>query len=176
MEKKYMENELVRLRALEPEDIDILYKWENDSSIWHMSNTRTPFSRFTLEEFIESSRKDIYETKQQRFIIENSKKIPVGAIDLYDFDPYHLRAGIGILIHDCKYRNHGYACDALEALTNYALTSLGLKQLYVNIAADNIPSIRLFKKAGFVQTGIKKSWLKTTSGWKDEILLQRILA
>lgn len=165
----------ITLRPLEPEDIDILYKWENDMELWEISNTRSPFSKYILSEYIKNSFKDIYETKQLRFIIENDKNDPVGAIDLFDFDPYHLRAGVGILVHSLKERNRGIASDALVALTNYVTEVLGLKQLYANIAEDNIVSIILFEKAGFEKAGVKKSWLKTPSGWKDEILYQKIL-
>ncbi|MCA1761137.1 MAG: GNAT family N-acetyltransferase, partial [Bacteroidales bacterium] len=136
---------------------------------------RTPYSKYVLAEYIKNSVKDIYETKQLRLIIENWERHPVGAVDLFDFDPYHQRAGVGILIHSSEDRNRGYATDTLEALSEYAIQGLGLKQLYANIAADNHQSIHLFEKAGFVTTGIKKDWLKTISGWKDEILYQKFL-
>lgn len=165
----------ISLRPLETEDIELLYQWENNMEIWNVSNTRTPFSKYILAEYIKESVKDIYETKQLRLIIQNENLEPVGAVDLFDFDPYHMRAGIGILIHDAKNRNHGYATDALNAIFNYALQVLGLKQLYANISAKNEVSIHLFEKAGFEKTGTKKNWLKTLSGWDDEILLQRML-
>lgn len=164
------------LRPPEPDDIDLLYQWENDMEIWEVSNSRTPFSKYILAEYIKNSGKDIYETKQLRLIIESPGKRPVGAIDLFDFEPYHQRAGVGILIHRAEDRRRGYATDALAALENYSLHFLGLKQLYANIAADNTHSIRLFEKAGFTRTGTKKSWLKTAAGWKDELLYQKLLA
>lgn len=173
--KQLLQYGKILLRPLEPEDIDLLYHWENDMRVWEVSNTHTPFSKYILKEYILNSVKDIYETKQLRLIIENWEKCAVGVVDLFDFDPYHQRAGVGILIHDIEDRNRGFASDALEALTEYVVNSLGLKQLYANIAADNTNSIRLFKNAGFVQAGVKKSWLKTATGWKDEILFQKIL-
>jgi diamine N-acetyltransferase len=163
------------LRPIEPEDIDLLYKWENDIAIWEVSNTRTPFSRHVLAQYLREAAKDIYETKQLRLIIENENGEPVGAVDLFDFEPYHLRAGVGILIHNKTDRNKGYATDALQALSNYAFEILGLKQLFANITSDNTGSISLFEKAGFVQVGVKKEWIKTVSGWKDEVLLQKFL-
>ena len=66
-----LETDSVRLRALEPEDIDVLYKWENDTRIWKMSNTVAPFSKYVLRRFIEDQKYDIYETKQLRMIIES---------------------------------------------------------------------------------------------------------
>lgn len=168
-------NGKIILRSLEPEDIELLYQWENNMEIWNVSNTKTPFSKYILAEYIKESGKDIYETKQLRLIIQNENSEPVGAVDLFDFDPYHMRAGIGILIHKEENRNHGYATDALNAIFGYALESLGLKQLYANIAAKNEASIHLFEKVGFEKVGTKKNWLKTITGWEDEILLQKML-
>ena len=165
----------ISLRPLETEDIELLYQWENNMKIWNVSNTRTPFSKYILAEYIKESFKDIYETKQLRLIIQNENLDPVGAVDLFDFDPYHMRAGIGILIHDAKNRNHGYATDALNVIFSYALEVLGLKQLYANISAKNVVSIHLFEKAGFEKTGAKKNWLKTVKGWEDEVFLQKML-
>jgi len=165
----------IKLRPIEPEDIELLYQWENNMEIWKVSNTRTPFSRYILAEYLKDSVKDIYETKQLRLIIENENLEPVGAVDLFDFEPFHMRAGIGILIHSAENRNHGYGSDALNAIFGYTLEVLGLKQLYANIALKNEVSIHLFWKAGFTQTGIKKNWLKTVTGWEDEVFMQKML-
>lgn len=165
----------IKLRPLEPEDIDLLYDWENNMAIWEVSNTKTPFSRHILAQYLADSKQDIYALKQLRLIIQNESDKAIGAIDLFDFEPYHLRAGIGILIHDKEQRKKGFAGDTLEAISVYALEVLGLKQLYANIAADNSESIHLFEKAGFEMVGRKKDWLKSLYGWKDELLYQKIL-
>lgn len=165
----------ISLRPLEPEDIELLYQWENNIEIWEVSNTKTPFSKHILAQYILESAKDIYETKQLRLIIQNEELKPVGAIDMFDFEPYHLRAGIGILIHNNQDKNKGYASSALKALSKYSFEILGLKQLYANISADNPVSIKLFEKCGFKEIGTKKDWIKTSSGWKDEILFQKML-
>lgn len=174
-----MKNQLsygkISLRPLEPEDLELLYQWENNIEIWEASNTKTPFSKHILAQYLKESAKDIYETKQLRLIIQNDKIEPIGAVDLFDFEPYHLRAGVGILIHNKTDMNQGYATDALKALCNYSIEILGLKQLYANIASDNSASIRLFEKSGFNKVGTKRNWLKTTTGWKDEVLYQKML-
>ena len=166
----------ISLRPLEPEDIDLLYQWENNIEIWEVSNTKTPFSKHILVQYLMDAAKDIYETKQLRLVIQNEKTEAVGAIDLFDFEPYHLRAGVGIIVHNKTDRNKGYASDALKALFQYSFEVLGLKQLYANITSDNKNSINLFEKSGFVKIGTKKDWVKTPSGWKDEILFQKMLA
>ena len=159
-------------------DIDLLFQWENDKKNWQVSNTLVPFSRYILKKYIENSAKDIYEMKQQRFIIDVETRpgvfISVGTIDLFDFDPFHLRAGVGILIAAKENRRKGYAETALKELIRYAFETLQLSQLYCNICTDNKASLRLFQKSGFELAGIKKKWIKTLKGYKDEALLQLI--
>jgi diamine N-acetyltransferase len=172
---EYLKYGKIILRPLEPEDIGLLYEWENNMEIWEVSNTKAPFSKHILAQYIENSVHDFYTTKQLRLIIETDEKKPVGAIDLFDFDPYHQRAGIGILIHKHEDRNKGYATDALQALINYSIVVLGLHQLYANISADNETSLHLFHNLGFTISGEKKDWLRTQSGWKNELILQKML-
>lgn len=168
-------NDKVSLRALEPIDLELLYSWENNTEIWCLSNTFTPFSKYTLMKYIEESGEDIYKTKQLRLIIENIKtKKAVGAIDLFDIDFHNQRAGVGILINNLKDRQKGMASASLDILINYSFAKLGLHQLYCNIDSENIDSLNLFKKKGFKVIGIKKDWIKVLNIWRDELLLQKI--
>jgi diamine N-acetyltransferase len=170
-----MRYEKINLRALEPEDLELLYEWENNESYWIISNTVVPFSRYTLKRYLENSHKNIYETGQLRLMIElTDGRKPIGAIDIFDFDPFHKRAGLGILIADENERKKGYATMALRGLIKYCFETLQLHQLYCNILANNIESIDLFTKIGFVQIGIKKDWIKTSDGYLDEHMFQMV--
>jgi len=150
---KLLENTRIQLRALEPEDLDVLYHWENDPDIWHLSNTLAPFSKYTLK---------------------NTDKKILGAVDLFDFEPIHQRAGVGILIGEESDRKLGFATEALECLREYAFKTLGLKQLYCNICEDNPDSLKLFIKQGYVITGQKKDWIKKSDKWYSEYILQLV--
>jgi len=165
----------IRLRALEPEDLGLLYDWENNESYWTISNTVAPFSRFTLKRYLENSHRNIYETGQLRLMIDYlPDKATVGTIDIFDFDPFHKRAGVGILIASEEYRRKGLASLSLKCLTDYCFSTLQLHQLFCNILANNCESMDLFKKQGFEQAGIKKDWVKTSDGYLDEYLFQLI--
>jgi len=169
---KYLE---ISLRALEPEDLELLYEWENNLSYWVISNTLTPFSKFTLKRYLKNSHKNIYETGQLRLMINHTAdKMTIGTIDIFDFDPFHKRAGVGILIADENYRKKGYASMSLKCLADYCFKTLQLHQLYCNILGNNCESMELFKKQGFVQCGIKKEWINTSDGYFDEYMFQLI--
>jgi len=168
-------NSNISLRALEPEDLEVLYLWENDPSVWHLSGTLIPFSKYLLRQYLENSGKDIFEIRQLRLIIQlNEGKRPVGAIDLFDFDPFHRRAGIGILIADPSDRGRGFAREALESLMKYCFDVLKLHQLWCNIADGNSQSMKLFTSAGFQVVGVKKEWLFTGEGFENEWMLQLV--
>lgn len=166
----------IKLRAVEPSDIDLIFEWENDPSIWHLSNTLSPFSRFDLEQYVLNASKDIYSAKQLRLMIELTKNNrTIGSIDLFDFEPMHRRAGIGILINNQE-RNKGYASEAIELLLDYSSKTLNLHQLFCNIETNNKISLELFKKKNFKEIGIKKDWNLRNGQWVSEHILQYIFS
>ena len=163
------------LRALEPEDLEFIYTLENDESIWTLSNTQTPYSRFLIKQYLENAHQDIYEAKQLRLAIcYNNSNEAIGLIDLFDFDPSNNRAGIGIIIHQPENRESGIGSEALQLLINYSFTFLQLHQLYANISTENEISKALFTKFGFQLIGVKKQWNKVNNHYKDEALYQLI--
>jgi len=170
-----MKYKKIELRAIEPEDLELLYEWENNNDYWIISNTVSPFSKYILKRYIENSHKSIYETSQLRLMIDHTPdNNTIGTIDIFDFDAFHKRAGIGILIGNKKYRSKGLATMALTCLTDYCFKTLLLHQLYCNILDNNIESIELFTKIGFTKIGIKKDWIATNEGYFSEIMFQLI--
>ena len=169
-----LKGEQIYLRTLEPADADIILKWENNSDNWRVSNTLVPFSRKLIEDYVNSAQ-DIYSIKQLRFIIclvENDKEI--GTIDLFDFDPYHQKVGLGILIAELEDRGNGYAKEAVLLILEYCFNHLMLHQVYCNILSENKASIDLFEKSGFTICGTKKDWVKSNDGWEDKLMFQSI--
>ena len=165
---------MITLRAIEPEDIDAIYTWENDPSLWIWSASQQPFSRHTLQQFIEQQRDaDIYTSRQLR-LMANDGTSTVGCIDLYDFDTYHHRAGVGIIV-DRLQRNKGYAYEMLCQLDKFASTHLQLHQLYCHIAKDNTVSVNLFSRSGYSCSGVLQQWIWNGSQWVDALCYQKIL-
>ena len=223
----------VRLRAVEPDDVDLLCTWENDEAVWQVSGTVEPFSRAQMERFVAAQcESDIVRRGDLRLIIEAPCDMertagrpddeeaaraavqpaaegparthgpahdssqppfrfpsldagthngpirthfrPVGAIDLFEYDPLHQRAGVGILIHRSDDRGHGYATDTLDTLCRYARERLRLHQLWCEIGRDNTASLRLFRRAGFAACGVKRDWQWSPEGYRDVTILQKI--
>lgn len=169
-----IEGNLCRLRALEPEDLDAMYGWENDTDSWRVSGTVAPFSRHVLSRLINEQQFDIYATRQMRLVIESLDGRAVGAVDMFEFDPQNLRAGVGIIVAP-PYRKQGFALDALQTLERYVRDVLRMHQLWCSVGADNEASLALFRKAGYAECGRRKEWILTPNGAIDEVLMQKIL-
>lgn len=168
----YLSDEEIRLRALEPEDLEVLYRWENDSTLWEVGNTLAPFSRYALKRYIAESHQSFYEVHQLRLIIELvAERRAIGIVDLFDFDPHANRAACGILL-DPDEQGRGWATRALRLLIGYAFHRLALHQLYAHVPEANQPSMRLFVRCGFQPTGCQKEWIRVASGFADVRVMQ----
>lgn len=165
---------VVKLRAIEPEDLDTLYGIENDESLWNVGATSVPYSRYTLYDYIANSKNDIYTDRQVRLMIEDCDRNVVGIVDIINFDPGNMRAEVGIVIkRGC--RNKGFAIATMRKIKDYSLTILHLHQLYAYIGKDNVASIRLFEKCGFVKSSELKDWLFDGKEYHDALLMQLFL-
>lgn len=162
------------LRPLEPEDLDLLYQWENDTRLWKNGSTLTPFSRFALRQYLADARQDIYQARQLRMmIVEKENNKPAGTIDLYDLDALNGRAGVGILV-DENFREKGYALQALSCMEEYAFSHLKLHQLYAFVPVGNLPSRALFEKANYERTAVLKEWISVNRSFTGVIVMQKI--
>ena len=168
-----LENENIRLRAVEPEDLDRLYLWENNTQFWDVGNTRNPYSRFILKQYIVNADKDIYETKQLRLMIISVKSTEtVGTVDLFDFDIHNSRIALGLFV-DTAFQGKGYAKESLRLVEEYVFEYLKINQLYCHISENNKASMRMFEQEHYENSGLLKDWIKTIKGFENIVLFQQ---
>ena len=172
----FLENEILKLRAVEPEDLDRLYEWENNPLLWAVGNTRNPYSRFALKQYILNSDKDIYENKELRLMmVSKATGTVVGTIDLFDFDLHHSRVALGLYV-DAECQGNGFAGSALALTEDYVFNFLKIHQLYCHISENNAASRQMFEKQQYEVHGMLKNWIKTPEGFENIIVFQRFNA
>lgn len=170
----YFVSKHVWLRALEPEDLEVLYEMENDPQTWDITNFTVPYSRFALRQYIENVQNDMFADRQLRLmIVSRSDNQIIGTVDITDFEPRHARGEVGIAVRHA-YQGKGYATETLHLLCKYAFGFLRMHQLTAHVAVDNEASIRLFSTCGFVQCGLLKEWWCVSGIYKDVILMQKL--
>lgn len=172
-EKDILTDGTYRLRAPEPEDLDVLFNMENDSSIWMVSGNAVPYSRYHIKKYIQQSQHDFYTDRQIRFMIEReADNVVMGTVDLTDIDPYNGRAEVGIALLS-EYRGQGIASAALKIVLGYAKRVLRLRQLFCLVPADNETSVKLFASNGFGESGRLQQWLVHEESYSDVLILQK---
>ena len=165
---------VVRLRAMEPEDLDALYRIENDRDVWDVGENNVPYSRYILHDYIANASADIYADKQVRMVVENEKGQLVGVADVVNFCPSHARAEVSIVI--CReHRKKGYARAAIRQIMEYALRTLHLHQLYAVVREDNMPSLNLFSSLGFKSKMVLEDWLFDGKDYHNAVVMQFFL-
>ena len=163
----------ISLRIAEPEDARQIYEWENDRSVWRVSETSNPVSMFQVEQFLLGN-SDLVTNRQLRLMVCHSDfDRPVGSVDLFDFDPVNSRIGIDILIEKA-YRGQGYATQALKLCLDYLFHDIMVHQVHCLIDVQNQKSRHLFMNLGFTECGRRKDWIKTPEGFLDAVFYQKI--
>ena len=172
MSRSFLISERLQLRAVEPEDLDVMYEMENNPETWDVSNITVPYSRFALRQYIEQSECDVYADRQLRLmVVLRTERTVIGTLDISDFAPMHSRGEVGIAIRK-PYQGQGYGKEALDLLCEYVFHFLRLRQLTAHIASDNAVSIRLFESCGFVQCGMLRDWWRVGGDYKDVVVMQ----
>ncbi len=174
--KTIMTGRTTVLRAVEPEDLWVMYDIENDSDLWKHGRSNVPYSHYALRRFIEENKCDIYVDGQVRLTVTVCDKgRTIGFVDLQNFSPEHMRAEVGIAIVDSA-QGCGYATDALETLVAYVRDVLRLHLLYAIVADDNTRAVKLFLRCGFVRTASLSQWLRRAEGFADASLFTLIVS
>lgn len=167
-----LSDQRITLRAPEPEDLELLYEWENLTQYWETGNARQPWSRYALKQYISDCTQDIYESRQLRLmIVDNASGEIAGTVDLFDFDLHHSRIALGLFVAP-GHKEKGYASAALHLTEAYIFDFLKINQLYCHIACTNTASIRMFTHENF-EAVVLRNWIRTRTGFEDVVLFQQ---
>ena len=169
-----LKSKKLKLRAVEPEDLDLMYLIENDTELWSYGQASVPFSHYALKQYIAESTNDFFHDRQLRLVLETADGNSVGFVDLQKYAPQHHRAEVGIVVVPEKQRQ-GLATEALRLLAGYVSNHLGIHQLYALVPKSNKASVGLFKKCGYKETATLQDWLKSPKGWQSVVVFQQIL-
>ena len=161
-----LKGEHIYLRGIEVNDLDFISQIENNPQNWRYSETLIPFSAESLKNYVIADHNLLVDNQIRFIICLKSNDKAIGALDLFDYDAIHQRAGTGVLLEKAM-RHKGYATEALKLIVNYAFNFLNLHQLWANISQDNPKSIMLFERVGFKQSGNKIQWQFHGGKWWD---------
>lgn len=161
-----MTDHTLRLRAVEPEDVDFMLECEEDRESAKWSDYTAPFSRHQLIVYAETYDADPFAAGQLRLIIEDESRNRIGIADLFGISQRDSKAYAGICIHP-SYRGKGWSETALKALIDFCRDRLGLTKLVAEVATVNHRAAAVFRKCHFTELCILPAWHKIGQTYFD---------
>jgi len=161
----------LKLRALEPEDLDQLVRWETD----HVdAGLRVaPYSRAVLKRYLDESHRDFWEAEQVRFVLSTPDGRALGLFDVFNAQPVHQRAEVALLV-DPVFRGQGLGRQGLKLVEDWAFARVGLRSLCAEVFTDNAAALNVFAASGYEHSGVLKAWYRVGREFRDVQLLQRL--
>ena len=170
----------ITLKALEPSDVSTLLKWENNPKIWTISETIEPLSKYKLDTYIKQTLTlDVFGLRQLRLMVHKilSSDLdltePIGTIDLFEFDPIHKHAGIGIMLLE-TYQGQGVGKIVMDQFLSYCFEKLQLHSVYANVSETNVNSIKFFETYGFTKVATYKEFLYENGKFVSQLTYQLV--
>ncbi len=168
----YSEDINIKLRGIEPEDINLMFSLDNNTSDWIDGSMIAPVTRHQLTDYVMSYDSDPFAARQLRLVaVRPEDDSPVGLADIMEINPANRTAKIGIAVIP-ELRNSGYGTGIIKSCTKYCRDILGLEAVIAEISSENVASIKCFNKAGYTECGRVKDWIRTGVGRADMVILE----
>jgi RimJ/RimL family protein N-acetyltransferase len=149
----YWQNEKVHLRALEPEDAELFFRWNMDSErARRLDFVWPPHSLASVRKWVEEQSHKQLEADTFRWIIENTEGVAVGSIDSHYCNPHTGTFSYAIDVAT-EHQRQGYAAAAILLVLKYYFEELRYQKVTVPVHSYNQASIRLHQKLGFQEEG-----------------------
>ncbi len=159
----------IRLRAIEPSDAEILFRWNQDSDrarfldfVW------PPTSLASVQAWTEEKSKGHLEDERFHWMIETLSCQPIGTISTHNCNPHTGTFSYGIDIASDQ-RRQGYATEAIWLVLRYYFLELRYQKVTVPVHADNLASIRLHEALGFQREGMLRRMTYQHGQYLDEL-------
>lgn len=146
-----IKGERVALREILLEDLDLVYRWVNDSENTEWLLIEPPISYESERMWIERARSS---PDRKVFIIIASGDKPIGTLSIEAINWRHLSAQVGISIFEPDYRGKGLGTEAMNLALKYAFEVLRLHRVQLYVFENNERAIRSYKKCGFQTEGL----------------------
>ena len=165
-----MDNNLVFLRAFEPDDYLTSIKWRNDEEIWsQLGGTRYYVSSCYEKKWIEDA---IFDSNNIRLAIclkEDGRYI--GNVSITNVNKANRSGESHIFIGDHSCWGKGIGTEAYCQLLEYAFKERGFHRIEARVLEKNISSLKMHEKCGFKTEGTLRDSVFKNGSWQNQVIL-----
>ncbi|MBV8081787.1 MAG: GNAT family N-acetyltransferase [Candidatus Eremiobacteraeota bacterium] len=155
----------VRLRPIEPDDVEMLQRWINTSPAREFIFRRLPVS---FEQERDWAANAAVNPNTPGYVIQTLAGADVGTISLHIEGA---RATLGIAIYEQRYWARGLGTDAVRVLVDAAFRTRPLVRIELTVLPDNARAIACYERAGFAREGVMRRWLWRDGEYCDVVLM-----
>jgi RimJ/RimL family protein N-acetyltransferase len=167
-----LEGELVRLRALELDDLERCYRWLNDREVAHfIEGGRYPLSMAHERDWLENAVRNRSSFFNVLLAIETKDGVHIGNIGLHEGSPEHRTANLGIMIGEKDYWSKGYGADAIRTVLRLAFEQMNLHRVELGTFDFNDRAQACYRKCGFVEEGRRREDRYIDGQYHDLIIM-----
>jgi RimJ/RimL family protein N-acetyltransferase len=170
-----LEGELVRLRALEFDDLERCWRWFNDRDVTRfLESGRYPISRESERQWLENAVRNRSAFSDVLMAIETKDGVHIGNIGLHQGSPEHRTAKLGVAIGEKGYWSKGYGADAIRLILRFAFEQMNLNRVELGTFDFNERAQACYRKCGFVEEGRRRQD-RFVDGTYHDLLIMGIL-
>jgi diamine N-acetyltransferase len=145
---------LIRLRAIEKEDLPRFVAWLNDPEVRRNLLLYQPLSLAEEEVWFRGILERNVDEQPLVIEIKSAKGwLPIGNVGLSNINQHDRSAEVGIVIGEKKYWSQGYGSEVMRLMLKHGFEELNLNRIYLHVYETNQRGIRSYEKAGFVLEG-----------------------
>lgn len=164
MTTRVVQGKRVYLRSISIEDESEFIELNIESRTFHRGLSSPPITSADYRMFLERCDN----TYSACFFVcrTNDDKI-VGSINLSQIFMGGFRSAYLGYHVGSRYASQRYMTEAIQLILRFAFQELQLNRIEANIQPGNVPSISLVRRAGFIQEGFSRKYLKIDGRWRD---------
>lgn len=151
--------ERVDLKPFSLDDLEFLYRWNNDPEYVGEYEPQEQMTREELEEWL------LEEKPGQRwYVIQTKQGRRVGQLVVREKEDNTIQIGYRVTP---PARNKRYCTAAVRTVVNYFFSETDAEKIIAEANPRNMASIRVLEKAGFTQIGYKEKAVEINGVWMD---------
>jgi ribosomal-protein-alanine N-acetyltransferase len=165
----HLKGKRLRLRPIEENDLEFLFRWYNDSEALGEYEDFHPVDWFAFEKR-EKERSGKPDPSTVFMIERNKDRGRIGVVIYYSAHWYQQDLEIGYDITEPKERGKGYATEATGLLIDYLFLNKEVERIQASCDTRNMASQRVLEKCGFKKEGLMRKVRFALGGYRDNYL------
>lgn len=163
---------MYKLRELWKEDIPKINKWRNESEL--INCLGAPFRYINLDvdyRWYENYMQNRNSIVRCSIVEGKDENIILGIVSLTNINFINQSAVFHIMIGHTDNRGKGIGYFATTEILNHAFNNMNLNRIELTVLENNEHALKLYKKVGFKQEGIKRQSVYKNGKFVDMIIM-----